>query len=94
MVLVSYLPINTIVLAGLLVMVMHFLHAGSKCATLPETEESMTATIEFITALFCQVDDQLSGFPTHPEAGRVLDLDFHPYMWHATSLIWREMPWS
>ena len=54
----------------------------------------MTATIEFLTALFCQVDDQLSGFPTHPEAGRVLDLDFHPYMWHATSLIWREMPWS
>ena len=78
MVLVSYLPINTIVLAGLLVMVMHFLHAGSKCATLPETEESMTATIEFLTALFCQVDDQLSGFPTHPEAGRVLYLDFHP----------------
>src|SRR5437660_8503199 len=68
MVLVSYLPINTIVLAGLLVMVMHFLHAGSKCATLPGTEESMTATIEFLTALFCQVDDQLSGFPTHPEA--------------------------
>ena len=28
----------------------------------------MTATIEFLTALFCQVDDQLSGFPTHPEA--------------------------
>ena len=28
----------------------------------------MTATIEFITALFCQVDDRLSGFPTHPEA--------------------------
>src|SRR5437870_2545134 len=68
MVLVSYLPINTLVLAGLLVMVMHFLHAGSKCATLPGTEESMTVTIEFITALFCQVDDQLSGFPKHPEA--------------------------
>src|SRR6266513_5058590 len=25
-------------------------------------------TVEFITALFCQVDDHLSGFPTHPEA--------------------------
>ena len=25
-------------------------------------------TIEFITALFCQVDDQLAGFPKHPEA--------------------------
>jgi hypothetical protein len=42
MVLVSYTPINTIVLAGLLVMVMHFLQADSKCATLPGTEESMT----------------------------------------------------
>jgi hypothetical protein len=28
----------------------------------------MTTTIEFITALFCQVDDQLAGLPTHPEA--------------------------
>ena len=26
----------------------------------------MTTTIEFITALFCQVDDQLSGLPKHP----------------------------
>src|SRR4030095_3460884 len=68
MVLVSYTPINIIVLSGLLVIVMHFLQAGSKCATLPGTEESMTATIEFITALFCQVDDRLSGFPKHPEA--------------------------
>jgi hypothetical protein len=28
----------------------------------------MTTTIEFITALFCQVDDQLGGLPKHPEA--------------------------
>ena len=28
----------------------------------------MTTTIEFITALFCQVDDQLAGLPKHPEA--------------------------
>jgi len=28
----------------------------------------MTTTIEFITALFCQVDNQLSGLPKHPEA--------------------------
>jgi hypothetical protein len=28
----------------------------------------MTTTSEFITALFCQVDDQLAGLPTHPEA--------------------------
>jgi hypothetical protein len=68
MVLVSYKPINLIVLAGLIVMVMHFLHAGRKCATLPGTEESMTTTIDFITALFCQVDDHLSGLPKHPEA--------------------------
>ena len=28
----------------------------------------MTTTIEFITALFCQMDDQLAGLPTHPKA--------------------------
>ena len=28
----------------------------------------MPPTIEFITALFCQVDDQLAGLPKHPEA--------------------------
>jgi len=28
----------------------------------------MTTTIEFITALFCQVDDHLSAIPKHPEA--------------------------
>src|SRR6476660_6273854 len=48
--------------------VMPFLQAGRKRATLPGTEESMTTTIEFITALFCQVDDQLAGLPKHPEA--------------------------
>src|SRR5215813_3185762 len=47
---------------------MRFLQAGRKRATLPGAEEFMTTTIEFITALFCQVDDQLSGFPKHPEA--------------------------
>src|SRR2546422_7558272 len=67
MVLVSDKPTNTIVLAGLIVMVMHFLHAGRKRATLPGTEESMT-TIDFITALFCQIDDHLAGLPKHPEA--------------------------
>ena len=66
--LVSYKPINTIVLVGLIVMVRHFLQAGRKCATRPGTEESMTTTIEFITALFCQVDDHLSDIPKHPEA--------------------------
>src|SRR5438445_2191406 len=59
---------TSIVLVGLLVIAIHFLHAGRKRATLPGTEESMISTIEFITALFCQVDDQLAGFPKHPEA--------------------------
>src|SRR6266567_2483310 len=47
---------------------MYFLHAGRKRATLPGTEESMTTTIDFITALFCQVDDHLAGLPKHPDA--------------------------
>jgi hypothetical protein len=68
MVLVSYKPINPIVLEGFIVIVMHFLQARSKRATLPGTEESMTTTIDCITAFFCQVDDHLSGLPTHPEA--------------------------
>jgi hypothetical protein len=68
MVLVSDKPISPIVLAGLIVMAMHFLHTGRKRATLPGAEESMTTTIDFITALFCQVDDHLSGLPKHPEA--------------------------
>ena len=68
MVLVAYKLMNPIVLAGPIVMGMHFLHAGSKCATLPGTEESMTTTIEFITALFYEVDEQLRAIPKHPEA--------------------------
>src|SRR5205823_13597464 len=68
MVLVSYKLINPIVLEGLIAIVMHFLHAGRKRATLPGTEESMTTTIDFITALFCEVDDHLAGLPKHPEA--------------------------
>src|SRR5262249_33441340 len=68
MVLVACKPVSPIVLVGLLVMAIHFLHAGRKCATMPGTEASMTTTIEFITALFCQVDDHLSAIPKHPEA--------------------------
>src|SRR5215813_1409175 len=68
MVLVTYKPINVIVLAGLIVMVRHFLQAGRTCATLPGSEESMTTTIEFITALFYEVDEPLGAIPTHPEA--------------------------
>src|SRR2546421_8622805 len=68
MVLVALKPMPPIVLVGLIVMAIHFLHAGRKRATLPGAEESMTTTIEFITALFCQVDDHLAGLPKHPEA--------------------------
>ena len=68
MVLVSDKPTNAIVLTGLLAMAMHFLQAGRKHATLPGTEESMSTTMDFITALFCQVDDHLSAIPKHPEA--------------------------
>jgi hypothetical protein len=68
MVLVSDKPTNPIVLTGLIAMAMPFLQAGRKHATLPGTEEFMTTTMDFITALFCQVDDHLLGLPTHPEA--------------------------
>src|SRR5215510_6363255 len=68
MVLVSDKPIRTIVLTGLIVVVMHFLHTGCKRATLRGTEESMTTPIAFITALFSEVDEQLGAIPTHPEA--------------------------
>src|SRR5215831_8978103 len=68
MVLVACKPTNPIVLVGLLVMAIYFLHAGRKRATLPGAEESMTTTIEFITALFYEVDEQLGAIPKHPKA--------------------------
>ena len=68
MVLVSYKLMTTIVLADLIVMLMPFLHTGQERATLPGTEESMTTTIELITALFCQVADQIPDIPKHPQA--------------------------
>ena len=64
MVLVSYKPI---VLVDCLAMVMHFLHAGQKRETLPCMEEPMT-TLDFITALFYEVDEQMHTIPKHPEA--------------------------
>src|SRR5881409_2737903 len=64
MVLVSSKPI---VLDGLIVIVIHFLQAARKRATLPGTEDSMT-TIDFMTALFYEVDEQLRAIPKHPEA--------------------------
>src|SRR5215475_11083989 len=68
MVLVACKPMNPIVLVGLLVMAIHFLQAGRKRATLPGAEESMTTTIELITALFYEVDEQMGTIPKHPEA--------------------------
>src|ERR671931_781077 len=67
MVLVSDKPINIIVLTRLIVLIMHFLHAGGQRDTLPGTEEPMITT-EFITALFYEVDEQLRAIPKHPEA--------------------------
>src|SRR2546425_5165876 len=64
MVLVSSKPM---VLVGLIAVVMRFLQAGRECETLLCMEESMT-TLEFITALFCQVDDHLPGIPKYPHA--------------------------
>src|SRR6266516_7595039 len=67
MVLVSDKPMNSIVLTGLIVMIMHFLQTGRKLHTMPGTAEPMI-TIDFITALFCQVDEQMRTMPKHPEA--------------------------
>ena len=57
MVFVLYKPL---VLAGHLVVVMHFLHAGQERETLPCAEEPMT-TVECITALFDHVVESMSG---------------------------------
>jgi len=46
---------------------MHFLQARQECETLPCMEEPMT-TLDFITALFYEVDEQLRTMPKHPEA--------------------------
>src|SRR5213594_2220948 len=67
MVLVSDKPMNSIVLTGLIVIVMHFLQTGRKRHTLPGTEEPMIH-LDFITALFYEVDEQLRALPKHPEA--------------------------
>src|SRR5215471_724555 len=68
MVLVSYKLTATIVLADLTVMLRHFLHTSQERATLPGPDKSMTTTIEFITALFCQVADPIPDIPKHPKA--------------------------
>src|SRR5919198_5295481 len=67
MVLVSDKPMNSLVLTGLIVMVMPFLHTGRKRRPLPGTEKPMI-TLDFITALFYEIDEQLRAIPKHPEA--------------------------
>src|SRR5215831_2701743 len=67
MVLVSDKPIDSLVLTGRIVMVMYFLHTGRKRHTLPGTEEPMI-TLDFITALFYEIDEQMGAIPKHPEA--------------------------
>ena len=77
-------------------MVTYFLHAGNKCVTLPGTEEPMTTTSDFITALFCQVDDHLSGLLKHPEAhlwpSEVVTLGLVELSRRVTPLDWSPKP--
>ena len=92
MVLVSSKPI---VLVCLIAMVMHFLQAGRKRETLPGTEEPMT-TIEFITALFYEVDEQMRAIPKHPEAhlwpSEVVTLGLVELSRRVTPLDWSPKP--
>src|SRR6516225_4658618 len=66
---VSFLQTTQIiVLTGSIVIVMPLLHTGRKRAPLlPGTEEPMV-TVDFITALFYEVDEQLRAIPKHPKA--------------------------
>ena len=64
MVLVSYKPI---VLGSLLVMVMHFLHAGQEHEALPSMDKHLTP-LDFITALFDEVDAPRRPIPPPPHA--------------------------
>src|SRR2546428_8991780 len=64
MVLVSCEPIG---LVDCITMVMHLLQAGREYETLPYMEEPMT-TLDFITALFYEVDERMRDIPKHPEA--------------------------
>jgi hypothetical protein len=47
-------------------MVMHFLHAAQERETLPCMEEPMT-TVDCITALFYEADEQMRALPKHPD---------------------------
>src|SRR5712691_10428620 len=47
--------------------VRHLLHGGL-CDILPLRGESRMTTVDFITALFYEIDEQLRAIPTHPQA--------------------------
>jgi hypothetical protein len=77
-------------------MVMPFLHTGCKRAPLLlETEEPMT-TIDFITALFYEVDEQMRPIPKHPEAhlwpSEVVTLGLVELSQRVTPLDWSPKP--
>src|SRR5262249_45485147 len=95
MVLVAYKPITTIVLAGLIVMGVHFLQAGGTRATRRGTEEPMI-TMDFITALFYEVDEQVGAIPKHPEAhlwpSEVVTLGLVELSRRVTPLDWSPKP--
>jgi hypothetical protein len=96
MVLVACKLMNPIVLVGLIGMAIYFLQAGRKHATLPGAEESMTTTIEFITALFYEVDEQIGAIPKHPEAhlwpSEVVTLGLVELSRRVTPLDWSPKP--
>src|SRR5437870_13050379 len=50
-----------------LAVVIRLFHAGS-VTSFPGEESRMTTTVEFITALFYEVDEHLRAMPKHPEA--------------------------
>jgi hypothetical protein len=81
MVLVSDKPMNFIVLNAPIVMVMHFLQTGRKRHTLPGTEEPMT-TVELITALFYEVDEQLYGLCTKNPVSTLTHRSIRPFRSH------------
>src|SRR6266699_4745050 len=64
MVLVAYKPV---ILVSCIAVVIDILQAGRERHSLPCTEPLMT-TVDFILALFDQVDNHLHDLPKHPQA--------------------------
>ena len=83
------------VLNSLIVMVMYFLHTGRKHHPWPGTEEPMI-TLDFITALFYEIDEQMGAIPKHPEAhlwpGEVVTLGLVELSRRVTPLDWSPKP--